>query len=161
MDSYEEFYELAFSYLKRFAFPEEWLAIDTAMSKQELFTLMTVNRLKEATMGQLSDHMNFPMSTATGIVDRLVKRGYMERSKSDSDRRIVVISLTEKGKAISDKMKSMILSYIRKAYDVLNEEERGMLLAVFDKVTMSFRKLEEEKDQDGKGRNQVRKIEIE
>ena len=61
--------------------------------------MMTVARLKEATMGQLSDHMNFPMSTATGIVDRLVKKGYIERGKSDSDRRIVVITLSEKGES--------------------------------------------------------------
>ena len=161
MNPYEAFYETAFDYLKRFAFPEEWLAIDTVMSKQELFTMMTVDRLKEATMGQLSDNMNFPMSTATGIVDRLVKKGYIERGKSDSDRRIVVISLTEKGKAITRDMKTMILSYIQKAYDVLDEAERETLLAIVDKVTASFKRQEEEKGQDKAERNHVRKIEIE
>lgn len=161
MNSYEELYELLFSYLKRFVFPEEWLAIDIAMSKQELFTLLTVGKLKEATMGQLSDHMSFPMSTATGIIDRLVKKGYMERGKSETDRRIVVISLTDKGKAFVESMKSLIISYIKKAYDVLNEEERETLFRIAEKITTSFQQLNSEKDQGKNDQNQVRKITIE
>lgn len=161
MNPYEEFYESIFDHVKRFAFPEEWLAIDIAMSKQELFTLLTVDKLKEATMGQLSDNMSFPMSTATGIVDRLVKKGYIERGKSESDRRIVVISLTCKGNAFVESMKNMILSYIKKAYDVLEEEEREILFRIVDKITASFQQLSSEKEQDKKAQKQVRKIEIE
>lgn len=161
MNPYEEFYESIFDHLKRFVFPEEWLAIDIEMSKQELFTLLTVDKLKEATMGQLSEHMSFPMSTATGIVDRLVKKGYMERGKSESDRRIVVISLTDKGKAFVQSMKNLILSYIKKAYDVLNDQERETLFRIADKVTASFQQLNSKKDQDQKQQNQIRKIAIE
>jgi len=161
MNPYEEFYEFIFDHLKRFVFPEEWLAIDIAMSKQELFTLLTVDKLKEVTMGQLSDNMSFPMSTATGIIDRLVRKGYIERGKSESDRRIVVISLTDKGKAFVESMKNLILSNIKKAYDVLNEQERETLFRIADKITASFQKVNTEKEQDKKERNQVHKIEIE
>jgi len=161
MNPYEEFYESIFDHLKRFVFPEEWLAIDITMSKQELFTMLTVDKLKEATMGQLADNMSFPMSTATGIIDRLVKKGYIERGKSETDRRIVVISLTGIGKAFVESMKNLILSNIKKAYDVLNEEERETLFRIADKITAAFQKLNTEKDQDKEERNQVHKIEIE
>lgn len=161
MGPYEEFYEIIFDHLKRFAFPEEWLAVDLAMSKQELFTMLTIDKLKEATMGQLSDHMSFPMSTATGIIDRLVNKGYVERGRSETDRRVVVISLTEKGADFSEGMKALIFSYIKKAYDVLSEEERETLLHIADKITAAFRKSGEEAEQSDKTRNTVRKILIE
>jgi MarR family transcriptional regulator, organic hydroperoxide resistance regulator len=161
MDQFEDFYELVFENLKRIAFPQEWLAIDISMSKQEVFTMMVADRLKEATMGQLSDQMNFPMSTATGIVDRLVKKGYIKRDKSESDRRIVVISLTEKGKAFIDDLKTNILAYIKKAYDILDEEEKKYLFKIFNKVSSSLQQFTAEVDQDKKDRARVRKIEIE
>jgi DNA-binding MarR family transcriptional regulator len=159
MNPYEEFFELIFDNLKRIIFPEEWLAIDIAMSKQELFTIMTVVRMKEATMGQLSENMNFPMSTATGIVDRLVKKGYMERGRSETDRRIVVISLTEKGKEFVAAVKEMIFSYIRRADEVLDDEEWETIIRIVGKVTAVLQKPAEESRQNKK--SGVRKITIE
>lgn len=161
MNPYEEFYELIFGYIKRFAFTEDLLAIDIAMSKQELFTIMAIDKMKEATMGQLSESMNFPMSTATGIVDRLVKKGYVERSRSESDRRIVIISLTEKGSHFAQKMKTMFLSYIKRIDDVLNKEEQEMLFRIVEKILASFRQMNEEIDEDKEKQRQIRKIEIE
>jgi DNA-binding MarR family transcriptional regulator len=159
MNPYEEFFELIFDNLKRIIFPEEWLAIDIAMSKQELFTVMTVERLKEATMGQLAENMNFPMSTATGIVDRLVRKGYMERGRSETDRRIVVISLTEKGKNFTAGVKEMIFSYIRRADEVLDDEEWETIIRIVEKVTAVLQKPAEESGQNKK--SGIRKITIE
>jgi DNA-binding MarR family transcriptional regulator len=127
MYQYEDLFELVFDNLKRIVFPEEWLALDIEMSKQELFSIMIVDRLGEITMSQLSDQMNFPMSTATGIIDRLVKKGYVHRGKSESDRRIVAITLTDKGRAFTQSLRTTISDYIKKAYDSLNEEERQYL----------------------------------
>lgn len=161
MNLYEEFYDEILGHIRRFAFPEEWIAIDIAMSKQELFTMLTVDKLKETTMGQLADDMNFPMSTATGIIDRLVRKGYIERGRSDSDRRIVVISLTDQGTAFVENIKTMILSYIKKAYEALDEEERKTILRIADKVSASFLKRDEEAGQSDKENSRVRKITIE
>lgn len=159
MNPYEEFFELIFDNLKRIIFPEEWLAIDIAMSKQELFTVMTVDHMKEATMGQLSENMSFPMSTATGIVDRLVKKGYMERGRSETDRRIVVISLTEKGREFVAGVKEMIFSYIRRADEVLDDDEWETIIRIVEKVAAVLQKPAEENEQSKKGG--IRKITIE
>jgi len=58
-------------------------------------------------------------------------------------------------------MKNLILSYIKKAYDVLNDDERVTLFRIADKVTASFQQLNSKKDQDQKEQNQIRKIAIE
>lgn len=161
MNPYEEFFELIFDNMKRIIFPEEWLAIDIAMSKQELLTMMTVDRMKEATMGQLSENMSFPMSTATGIVDRLVKKGYLERVRSEIDRRIVVISLTGKGKDFIGGVKEMILSYIKRADEVLEDEEWEAIISIVGKVMTVLQKPADENGQNKKEQGSIRKITIE
>jgi DNA-binding MarR family transcriptional regulator len=161
MNPYEEFFELIFDNLKRIVFPEEWLAIDIAMSKQEIFTMMTVDRMKEATMGQLSENMGFPMSTATGIVDRLGKKGYMERGRSETDRRIVVISLTEKGKDFIGGVKEIIFSYIKRADEVLEDEEWETIIRIVGKVMAVLQKPAEVNELNKNQKSGIRKITIE
>jgi DNA-binding MarR family transcriptional regulator len=161
MNPYDEFYELIFDYLKRIAFPGEWLAVDITMSKQELFTMMILERMKEATMSQLADQLNFPMSTATGIVDRLVKKGYMERGRNDADRRVVVTILTEKGKEFVAKIKTLVFTYAQRAYEALDEEERETAFRIIEKVIASVQKYNEDTRQSNTEKSKVRKITIE
>ncbi|HEX9060708.1 MAG TPA: MarR family transcriptional regulator [Clostridia bacterium] len=161
MHQYEDLLQLFFDNLKRIVFPEEWLAVDIEMSKQELFTIIMLDRLGEITMSQLSEQLNFPMSTATGVIDRLVKKGYIERGKSESDRRIVAVSLTEKGRIFTQQLSSIISSYIKRAYDSLDEEERQYLFRIFSKISAAFQKNNDGCEKENINQNQVRKIEIE
>lgn len=161
MYQYEDLFGLVFDNLKRIVFPEEWLAIDIEMSKQELFTIMMIDRFGEITMSQLSEHMNFPMSTATGIIDRLVKKGYLQRGRNESDRRIVVITLADKGRTFMQHIRTIASEYIRKAYEVLDEEERQYLFKIFSKISAAFQQIKADNDKDKNEKSLVRKIEIE
>ena len=51
-------------------------------------------------MRQLSEKLYLHVSTVSGIVDRLVKRGYVERERSDEDRRIVRLDVTAAGRRV-------------------------------------------------------------
>jgi DNA-binding MarR family transcriptional regulator len=51
-------------------------------------------------MGELSQALGVPLSTATRIVDWLVKNGYFARVSDPEDRRIVRVTLTETGQAL-------------------------------------------------------------
>lgn len=42
--------------------------------------------------------------TVTGLLDRLEKKGFIMRKKSESDKRYKIVELTEKGKLLRDKM---------------------------------------------------------
>lgn len=160
MLSYEEAYTFIFDNLKKIAFPEEWLALDKEMSKQDLFTLMVIDKHGEVTMSQISDQMNFPLSTTTGIVDRLVKKDYVVRGKSETDRRIVTICLTEKGASFTGFLKDQISGTIKRAFEILSEEERSSLLAIGVKLMTVFQKVPFNSASE-KQEPQVKKIDIE
>jgi DNA-binding MarR family transcriptional regulator len=54
----------------------------------------------------------------TRMLDRLEEKGFVQRSRSSTDRRIVEVSLTDKGRQIADRMREV-------AVDMLNHHLRG------------------------------------
>lgn len=49
-------------------------------------------------MGELAKHLSVSMVATTGIVDKLVKNGFVVRSSNAGDRRVVNISITASGR---------------------------------------------------------------
>lgn len=130
--------DFAFNNLKQLIFPEEWLAIDRQVTKFELLTLILIDRHGQIIMSQMSDFLSVPMSTATGIMDRLVKKGLVQRTRDESDRRTVVITLTEEGQRLINQIKNRLSGYIRKISDVLTAEERQLLLGIITKIVSAL-----------------------
>ena len=57
---------------------------------------------QEATVKQLAENMDLSSSRLTRIIDELVKSGFVLRTEHRSDRRIFIISLTQKGKELAE-----------------------------------------------------------
>lgn len=133
-----DFYSLILDNAHGIFFPEDWLAIDMALSKTEIFGLFVIERSGSLIMSSLAEKLGIPMSTATGIVDRLVREGYILRQRSDSDRRIVSLSLAVRGKEALATMKQTIDRYIERANAALSEEERGQLIRIVLKLLSVF-----------------------
>lgn len=154
-----EIYDIALDTLRKLLYPEEWIAVDMTLSKTELLTLLQVDRNGEIIMSRIADYINIPMSTATGMVERLVKKGYIERTRSDSDRRIVTIRLTGTGRTLAEDLKCRIMGFLKLLMENLTDEEAKLLYNIFIKATDLFsRKNEMESNDTG---NEVKKIEIE
>lgn len=158
---YNELFDTLFDSFRKLLYPEEWISIDLSVSKSEMLTLLQVDRNGEIIMSQIADFISIPMSTATGLVERLVKKGYLERTRSDSDRRIVAIRLTDEGKMLAGRMKDTVNSYIRLVFDALTEEERKMLFGIFTKISGILSSRTEERDTAKAENTPLKKIEIE
>lgn len=160
MLQYEDIFDLFFTNLKKIIYPEEWISLDLNFSKSELFTMLLVDKHGEIIMSKIADYINVSMSTANGIVERLVKNGYLKRDRSDSDRRIVVVCMTDKGKTVVSELKNIVFEYIKLIYEELDDEERRLIFKVFDKVTNILDK-KGKKLQADMPENQLKKITIE
>lgn len=124
--------------LGKLFFPEEWIALDMKFSKSELFTMLILRQKDELTMSALSEHIHIPMSTATGMVDRLVKNHYVKRERRDDDRRIVVLRLTEKGNGAVEAFQAVLLKYLDRLTAELSEEEQQLLIGIVFKALRAF-----------------------
>ncbi|MGX8693015.1 MAG: MarR family transcriptional regulator [Clostridia bacterium] len=67
-----------------------------SLSAMEAFSLEVIAMLGRPTVGQFADFLNISQSNATYKVNNLMKKGYLERENSTSDRREYHLVLSEK-----------------------------------------------------------------
>ena len=67
-----------------------------SLSAMEAFSLEVIKMLDCPTVGQFADFLNISQSNATYKVNNLIKKGYLERENSVTDRREYHLVLSEK-----------------------------------------------------------------
>lgn len=85
-------------------------------------------------MSNIAAHMFASLSNMTVIVDKLVKKALVGRSRSPKDRRVVIIELTEKGKATYIKHRKIKLELSRRMLAALDEPDRKLFLGFIDQI---------------------------
>ncbi|MDP4144190.1 MAG: MarR family transcriptional regulator [Bacillota bacterium] len=160
MNEHIELLDFFMENMKKIFYPEEWIALDLKFSKSELFTLVLIDKKREITMSELAEYINAPMSTTTGVVDRLVKNKFLKRERSEEDRRIVVIRLTDKGKELVNELKEVMLKYINIIFENLTEEEKQLLMKILLKITDILSKNNKDKLEVSSEVNKLKKIQI-
>ncbi len=85
-------------------------------------------------MTELAKECGFPLSSLTGIVDRLVSKGYVQRFRSDEDRRSVFVELTRKGDQVYQECLEAEMGLIIAMMDSLEPEEQDALLDLLGKA---------------------------
>ncbi|MEI8217110.1 MAG: MarR family transcriptional regulator [Eubacteriales bacterium] len=156
-----DFLELITNNFKKLFFPEEWLNLDMKFSKSELFTILQLDRREEITMTELAETIGAPMSTATGIVDRLVRNQYLKRERSEEDRRVVVLKLTDKGISLSTELKELISQYTSMVLEDLTDEEQRFLVQIILKIFKTLQTHRKSTNGEMKNDSDVRNIIIE
>ena len=89
---------------------------------------------RRATMSELAEHLLVSRAAVTGLVDKLVKTGFVKRKFSCEDRRIIMISLTEKGKIVISKIKKQFNSLLVSAFNKLSSEEKKQFMEMSEKM---------------------------
>jgi DNA-binding MarR family transcriptional regulator len=89
------------------------------LSMAQLHILYTLQRNGEMPMSRLAEVLNVSLSNATGLIDRIEERGFVERTRVPEDRRIVLIRVTEAGErmlreidALSDELLRSVLGHL-------------------------------------------------
>ncbi len=86
------------------------------------------------TMGELSKAFGVPLSTATRMVDWMVKQSYAERLSDPEDRRIVRVSLTKMGRELYEAINLMLGRRLEKLLRRLTAEEREQFVSLLRKI---------------------------
>lgn len=138
MTSSSDIYEFLLNNIQKVVVPEELIKLEMSLSRFELVALMTTEKSQNVTMSILAQKIAVPMSTATGIVDRLVKKGLLERGRSDEDRRVVTVSPTEKGKRVVSEVNIHFEKFIEKISAVITEDEFETVIRIVKKVVLGL-----------------------
>lgn len=149
-----------------FAFIEEikellssdlWSNILLNCSKNEVLIFWLLYRKEEANMTEIAEYIHVPLNTATGIVSKMEKNGFIVRDRLKEDKRVVVIHLTEKGKAQVKALVDEITYYAVQTISAFSREEMDIFFRMSKRVVEVLKK--ERKQEDSKSK--IRKITIE
>jgi DNA-binding MarR family transcriptional regulator len=106
------------------------------ISREEIRAIIILDSQDRVTMSNLAESLGVPLSTATHTVDRLVSKGLVERNRSEEDRRVVEVQMSEYGRklqaAFRDKRKVVARSWL----EPLSGEEREVFLQLMAKITL-------------------------
>lgn len=85
-------------------------------------------------MQAIADGVLTRAADATRLVDRLIKGGYVERTNSKEDRRVVLIRATRSGRAVFKRITAAVKKLHRSQWEPLDEAELRQLRRLLIKV---------------------------
>jgi DNA-binding MarR family transcriptional regulator len=103
------------------------------ISMAQLHVLHLVESHGEMPMGRLADMLDVSLSNATGLIDRVEERGFVERTRVPSDRRMVMVRLTSNGRQMLDEIETVREQILRGVLDQLDPTQlAGVASAMAD-----------------------------
>ena len=107
---------------------------DLAVTPREIKVMILLGDKGETTMTELAAAIDAPLSTVTRIADKLERKGLILRSRSDRDRRIVVVAASEKGQMLHNSMREQQLAVSHKMLELLGSDEREVFLELMARM---------------------------
>lgn len=96
---------------------------DGSLSAMEGFSLEIIRALNEPTVGQFADFLNISQSNATYKVNSLIKKGYLVRQNSTTDRREYHLVLSDKYYSYAELMTSYEQTVVNRMRERFGEED--------------------------------------
>lgn len=109
------------------------------ISVTEIHTIQAIGMYKPRTMTEVAGDLNITLGTLTAAINNLVKKGYVERKRSETDRRIVNIQLTKKGKLAYRVHEKFHVDMVKATIEGLTEEEEEVLVKSLGKLNEFFK----------------------
>ncbi|MCI8342718.1 MAG: MarR family transcriptional regulator [Firmicutes bacterium] len=105
------------------------------VSITEVHTIEAIGMYEPKSMGEVAKTLKITVGTLTVAVNNLVKKGYVERYRSDSDRRVVKIRLTKKGRLLYRVHLSFHHTMVNKCIEGFSEEQEEILLEALKRLS--------------------------
>lgn len=110
------------------------------LSLTEIHTIEAVGTCGAKTMSEVAGILGITVGTLTTAINHLVKKEYVERSRSNEDKRVVNITLTDKGRLAFEVHKKFHTDMVKNIIAELTPEEEQVLIKALDKVNKYFKK---------------------
>jgi len=111
------------------------------LSITEIHTIEAIGLYGSKTMSEISSSLEITMGTLTTAVDKLIKKGYLERNRSNTDRRIVNVSLLKRGKLAYRIHEKFHLEMVQEIMMDFTQEEEEILLTALSKLNYHLKEI--------------------
>lgn len=98
----------------------------------QYITMMVLWEVQEISVKELGEHLYLDSGTLTPLLKALEKKGFVTRSRSETDERVLIVKVSESGTALRDKAAD-IPSEIGKCFE-LEPDEAAVLYKILYKI---------------------------
>ena len=94
---------------------------------------------RSLSLNTLAERVQRSVSTVTVLVDKLEENGYLQRRRSESDRRVTLVSLTEPGRSLSGNFLEISRTLEERVLRNLTREEVSVLDGLLERILENLR----------------------
>ena len=107
---------------------------DGQVSFAQFFLLSHITSQDGLNMTEIAERMHHTTAAATGLVDRLEKFGYVERTTAAHDRRKVIVRIKPKGIELVTFIREDMIENLSKVMLHLDPDEQAMWVQIYEKI---------------------------
>ncbi len=100
----------------------------------QLESLIILKKHKVVQMSDVADNFRISMPTATVLLDKLVLMKLVKRIHDPKDRRVVKVTLTDRGEMLMTEELKRKNEKLNKFLDLLTEKEKTQILGILSRV---------------------------
>ncbi len=115
------------------------------LNMQELRLVEFLGNEGPRMMRELAEYLTVAVNSVTSIVDNLERKELVRRQRSEEDRRVIRVELTDPGREVYQSLVEVNLRLFRTMLGALTEDEQEIFMVLFRKIARA-------------GRTQVRQI---
>ena len=108
------------------------------LSMTEIHTIEAVGIKDAKTMGEIAYDLRILVGRLSAAITKLIKKGYVERKRTEEDRRVVLVSLTSKGENVYREHQVFHEEMICAMLSNFSDEEEQVLSKSLEKLNTFF-----------------------
>ncbi|MGI6570000.1 MAG: MarR family winged helix-turn-helix transcriptional regulator [Caldicoprobacterales bacterium] len=112
------------------------------LTYSEFFAISAVNYLGDMKMTDFADIFGIQKQQATRLINKLVEKGFIKRVYDDSDRRVVMISLTSQAKSYLEEYVAKSIKQIEKSLSGFSDSELQKLQRTMETMSQMLARID-------------------
>lgn len=116
-------------------------SMKSEVSNEQFKVLFQLYFKDKVSMNEVGDNLCISNSASTVLIDKLIKMALVERKRSEIDRRLVEVFITDKGRELLNKIIKRRHELIEGFFNRMTEKERDIIrqsIYILDKSIKSF-----------------------
>lgn len=115
------------------------------ITHDQYYVLRYIYKRGVCTSTELADVFAVNKSAITAMTNRLVEKGMIARGKDEDDRRVISLTLTEKGKMWLIETEQKVYELVQTMMTKLSYEEIEQFIQTYEKLAIILQEMEENK----------------
>lgn len=104
------------------------------ITPNQFFILLHIAKISNCKAADIAQCMGISPAAASNMIERLYKNNWIERVRSEGDRRVVWLRLSEKGEKLLTEIQEKKIEIFLKGLKNVSDAELDFLIAIIDRI---------------------------